>query len=186
MRKTTQAIFAKPQIVVAIDPDAEKNGVATLTTATRKLELRTLSFPETLDYLQHMKRQSEVTGVTYIVVVEAGWLNTGNWHLTKAESIARAAAKGNSVGRNHETGRKLVEMCEHWHIPHDTQKPLILRIKGRNIWSGRDGKITHEELAAFTGITGRTNQEERDAALIAWHYANLPLTKKVTTFVKGK
>jgi hypothetical protein len=124
-----------------------------------------------------MQRQAEVTQQHLIVVVEAGWLNKGNWHLIQAESNARAAAKGNSVGRNHETGRKLVEMCEHWGIPHDAIKPLILRVKGRNIWQGKDGKITHEELAAFTGITGRTNQEERDAMLIAWHYANLPLTK---------
>lgn len=179
-------MLQRPHIIIAIDPDAEKNGVATLTINTRKLNLQTLSFPETLDYLLYLKRQCEVTNEPYIVVIEAGWLNKGNWHLINAESHARAAAKGNSVGRNHETGRKLVEMCEHWHIPHDTQKPLILRIKGRNIWKGRDGKITHEELAAFAGITGRTNQEERDAALIAWHYANLPLTKKVTTFVKGK
>lgn len=179
-------MLQKPRIIIAIDPDAEKNGIATLNVITRKLTLQTLSFPETLDYLLYIKRQCEVTNDPYIVVIEAGWLNKGNWHLIKAESHARAAAKGNSVGRNHETGRKLVEMCEHWHIPNDTVKPLILRIKGRNIWQGRDGKITHEELAIFTGITGRTNQEERDAALLAWNYANLPLTKRVTTFVRTK
>ena len=179
-------IMQKPHIIIAIDPDAELNGIATLTVNTRKLELRSLSFPETLDYLLYIKRQCEVTNTPYIVVVEAGWLNKGNWHLIKAESNARAAAKGNSVGRNHETGRKLVEMCQHWQIPHDTQKPLILRIKGRNIWKGKDGKITHEELSAFATIPTRTNQEERDAALIAWQYANLPFTKSVTTFVKRK
>ena len=179
-------IIQKPHIIIAIDPDAELNGIATLTVNTRKLELRSLSFPETLDYLLYIKRQCEVTNTPYIVVVEAGWLNKGNWHLVKAESHARAAAKGNSVGRNHETGRKLVEMCQHWQIPHDTQKPLILRIKGRNIWKGKDGKITHEELSAFATIPTRTNQEERDAALIAWQYANLPFTKSVTTFVKRK
>jgi hypothetical protein len=72
-------------------------------------------------------------------------------------------------------------MCEHWGISHDIIKPLVLRVKGRNIWRGKDGKITHEELAAFTGITGRTNQEERDAMLIAWNYANLPLSRLFST-----
>lgn len=179
-------ILHKPHIIIAIDPDAEKNGVATLHINTRKMTMQTLSFPETLDYLLYIKRQCEVTNEPYIVVIEAGWLNKGNWHLINAESHARAAAKGNSVGRNHETGRKLVEMCEHWEIPHDIMKPLVLRIKGRNIWQGKDGKITHDELAAITPIKTRTNQEERDAALIAWHYANLPLTKNLTTFVKQK
>lgn len=171
--------FSKPNIIVSIDPDSILNGVCTLTLRTRAITTQSLSFPETLDYLQYIKRQAEVTNSTYIVLVEAGWLNTGNWHLTKAESIARAAAKGNSVGRNHETGRKIIEMCQHWQMPHEEIKPLNLRIKGHNIWKGKDGKITHEELAAFTGIKGRTNQEERDAALIAWNYAGFPLTKKV-------
>ena len=173
--------FSKPNIIVSIDPDSILNGVCTLTLRTRAITTQSLSFPETLDYLQYIKRQAEVTNSTYIILVEAGWPNTGNWHLTKAESIARAAAKGNSVGRNHETGRKLIEMCQHWQMPHEEIKPLNLRIKGHNIWKGKDGKITHEELAAFTGLKGRTNQEERDAALIAWNYAGFPLTKKITT-----
>ena len=171
----------KPNIIVAIDPDCILNGLCTITLRTRAIKTQSLSFAETLDYLQYIKRQAEVTNTTYIILIEAGWLNTGNWHLTKAESIARAAAKGNSVGRNHETGRKIVEMCTHWQMPHEEVKPLPLRIRGRNIWQGKDGKITHDELAEFTGITGRTNQEERDAALIAWNYAGLPLTTKLRT-----
>ncbi|MDR1339587.1 MAG: hypothetical protein LBK58_06010 [Prevotellaceae bacterium] len=39
-------------------------------------------------------------------------------------------------------------------------------------------QITHKELAAFTGITGRNNQEERDAALIAWVWAGLEVKVK--------
>jgi hypothetical protein len=46
------------------------------------------------------------------------------------------------------------------------------------MWHGRDGKITQEEIAAFTGIDGRHNQEERDAALLAWIYAGLPIKAK--------
>lgn len=174
-------MLKRPDIIVAIDPDAEKNGVATLHTHNRHISAQSLTFACTLDYLRYIQRQAEVTQQHLIVVIEAGWLNKGNWHLIQAESNARAAAKGNSVGRNHETGRKLVEMCEHWGISHDIIKPLVLRVKGRNIWRGKDGKITHEELAAFTGITGRTNQEERDAMLIAWNYANLPLSRLFTT-----
>ena len=43
------------------------------------------------------------------------------------------------------------------------------------MWQGKDGKITQQEIASFTGITGRNNQEERDAALLAWVYAGLPI-----------
>ena len=49
---------------------------------------------------------------------------------------------------------------------------------------GKDRKITAEELKAFTGVTGRTNQEGRDAALLAWEYAGLPIKMRPIKFVK--
>lgn len=159
----------KLQVIIAIDPDVEKNGVAYLDCDTRKLELASLSFPDLLDYLFSLKRQAEITGKTYRVLIEAGWLNKSNWHVSPKDTKAVAAAKGNHTGRNQETGRKIVEMCEHWNIPHELVKPLS------KCWKGSDKKITNEELAKFTGIQGRTNQEMRDAALISWIYAGFPV-----------
>jgi hypothetical protein len=44
------------------------------------------------------------------------------------------------------------------------------------VWRGKDRKITQEELAAIVGQElPRTNQEGRDAALLAWVMAGLPL-----------
>jgi hypothetical protein len=63
-------------------------------------------------------------------------------------------------------------MCGHYGIPVTTVKPL------KKTWRGKDGKITREELAYFTRITGRNNQEERDVALIAWVWAGLPVKMK--------
>ena len=68
---------------------------------------------------------------------------------------------------------KLNDMCEHYGIEVMAHAPL------RKCWQGKDGKITHEELAYFTGITGRTNQDERDAGLLAWNYAGMPIRAKV-------
>ena len=165
----------KLQVLIAIDPDVEKNGVAHLECGTRKLEVASLSFPDLLDYLFSLKRQAEVTGKTYRVIIEAGWLIKTNWHVSPKDTKAVAAAKGNHAGRNHETGRKIVEMCEHWNIPYELIRPL------KKCWKGSDRKITHDELAKFTGIKGRTNQEMRDAALISWIYAGFPVksTKKL-------
>lgn len=154
--------------VIAIDPDIEKSGVAFLECSTRKLELTSLTFPQVLEYLRYAQRQAQVKGYSYLVCVEAGWLNKTHWHLSPQCSRQKAAAIGNDVGRNHEVGRKIVEMCQYWGIPCESVKPLSLRSGSTHLWNGKDGKITHEELAAFTGIMGRTNQEERDAALIAW------------------
>lgn len=161
--------------IIGIDPDVDKNGVAFLDCSTKKLKIMTYKFADTIDYLRRVKREAEVSSSHFFVVIEAGWLNKTHWHITPRDTKQSAAAKGNHVGRNHETGRKLAEMCEYFSIPYRLQKPLALKSGGMHIWNSKDGKITHEELASFTGITQRTNQEGRDAALIAWVYAGLPI-----------
>ncbi len=168
----------KEDVIIAIDPDVDKNGVAFLEVESRKLEVTSLTFPQLLDYLQSAKAMSEQTGQTYKVLIEAGWLNKSHWHVNPKDSRRLASAKGNSAGRNHEVGRKIAEMCKHWEIPYELIKPLALKVGGAYLWKGKDGKITHEELAYFTGLMGRTNQEVRDATLIAWSYAKLPIRKK--------
>lgn len=155
----------KNRTIIAIDPDVDKSGVAILTLPQRKLELDTLTFPELLDVI---KRRSDTTA-NLTVVVEAGWLNKSNWHTKQWDNKQVSAAKGVSVGRNHEVGRKIVEMCKHWNISVIEQKPLP------KTWKGKDNKISHQELAEFAPIPKRTNQENRDATLIAWVYANLPI-----------
>jgi hypothetical protein len=162
----------KYDTIVAIDPDVEKSGVAELSPQRRLLEVTNLTFPQLLDYLQARKKMSDVAHTSLIVVVEAGWLNQSNWHLRSKDNARVASAKGNSAGRNHEVGRKIVEMCRHYGIEVIEQRPL------KKCWKGKDGKITHEELASFTGLTGKTNQDARDAALLAWTFANLPIRLK--------
>ena len=159
----------KIDIIIAIDPDVEKNGVAYLNCENKNLEISTLSFPELLDYLRYVQRCAETTQKHLVVVVEAGYMNKGNWHLNPKDTKAAAAAKGNHAGRNHETARKIVEMCKHWQMEVKEVKPL------EKCWKGKDRKITHEELARFTGVMGRTNREGRDAALLAWVYAGFSI-----------
>lgn len=153
--------------IIAIDPDVSRSGVAFLKPATGLLEVSNLTFPQVIDYLQQANWNKGAE--TLIVLIEASWLIQGNWHLSSWERRQRAASKGYDVGRNHETGRKIVEMCRHLGVEVLEHAPL------RKCWRGKDGKITHEELASFTGITGRTNQDARDAALLAWVFSGLPI-----------
>ncbi len=153
--------------IIAIDPGVSRSGVALLKPATGRLEVSNLTFPQVIDYLQQANRNKGAE--TLIVLIEASWLIQGNWHLSSWERRQRAASKGYDVGRNHETGKKIVEMCRHLGIEVLEHAPL------RKCWRGKDGKITHEELASFTGITGRTNQDARDAALLAWVFSGLPI-----------
>lgn len=159
-----QMMPTRPDYIIAIDPDVDRNGVATLHPATKILETQSIAFAPLLDYIQNAAKICKQEHQTLLVIVEAGWLNKGHWHGRSTDNASISLAKGNSTGRNHEVGRKLVECIRHYGIEVVEQKPL------RKTWKGPDGKITHAELAAITSISGRTNQEQRDAALIAWAY----------------
>lgn len=157
----------KYDFIIGIDPDCEKNGVAIVCPATRLLNCECLTFAATIAYLQGCKHRADVLEQNFIVIIEAGWLNRSNWHTHGNAKLA--AAIGRSTGMNHQTGILLAQMCDYYKIPYKLQKPL------KKCWKGKDGKITHAELKAFTGIEGRTNQEERDSALLAWCEAGLPI-----------
>lgn len=155
-------------IIIAIDPDVENSGVARLDVAAKKSWAQTLPFPMLVDYVKDVCRKNKDKRVA--VIVEASWLNSHNWHLTRYDNLAIAAKKGYDEGRNHEAGRKLVECLQYYGIEVKEKQPL------RKIWQGKDRKITHAEITAITGWDKkRSNQEERDAMLLAWNESGLPI-----------
>lgn len=155
--------------IIAIDPDVTKSGVAFLHLPSRELTCEALAFPDLIDSLDAIHKATTDLSEPLTVVVEAGWLNRSNWHTKARENTRMAAAKGRDAGRNHEVGRKIIEMARHMGIETVEQRPL------QKCWQGADRKITAPELAAITGYTRRTSQDMRDAALLAWVYAGLPV-----------
>ncbi len=148
--------------IIAIDPDTEKSGVAIYDNNKDSLELKSLTFPQILELFGDLKEKNDFKA---LVIVEAGWLiSKSNWH--KARGRYRAERIAKNVGANHESGRKIVEMARYYNLTTIEQKPL------RKSWKGRDGKITADEFKELTGYSKRTNQDERDAGLIALKYRN--------------
>lgn len=142
-------------MVIGIDSDVTKSGVAVLN--CKNLKLYNFSFFELFDFLKANKNQIK------IVKVEAGYLNSkSNFH--GAKNIQTAARIGKNVGACNEVAKKIVEMCEYCDIPVKEVKPF------KKVW--KSGKISHVELFAqliFRDVgcdVSRTNQEQRDAALI--------------------
>jgi len=163
----------KPNYIVAIDPDCDKSGVAFLEVASKRLNVTSMTFPLLLDFLIETRKMCIESRKTLVVYVEAGWINASNWHLGKRDNSRVAAAKGNSVGRNHETAHKIAEMCRHYELELEEVRPL------KKCWNSKDGKITHAEIAQFVPrFPSRSNQEMRDAALICWYYAGFPIRIK--------
>lgn len=159
----------KYQHIIGIDPDVEKSGLALLDTETRKIEFSSFRFPELLDYLQKIKQVYIEQNQSLIVVVEAGWMNSiSNYHYSKNARSGQRISK--NVGANHEVGKIIIKMCQHYKIDVEAMKPL------KKCWKGKDRKITHDEIQSFTGIKStRSNQEERDAILLAWVYVGFPI-----------
>lgn len=166
--------------IVGIDPDCERSGIAIVDIDGRELmEAGTLDFFSLMEKLRNFRLWTDSMHKHFAVIIEGGWLNKGNWHLgshifgmKNFMSLSKAAEIGRATGRNHQTGMLIEQMCEHMGLEHETVKPL------KKCWQGKDGKITAEELKAITGYHARTNQDARDAALLAWYHAGLPIRVK--------
>jgi len=142
-------------LVIGIDPDVSKSGVACINKKTKTFELKTLTFFELFEYLElHKEFIKEVR-------IEASWLiKKTNWHNDK-KGTGVASRIGSKTGANHETGRKIVEMCIHKAIPFIQVMPL------KKHWKGTEGKITHKEIERLIpNFPKKSNQEQRDAMLL--------------------
>lgn len=169
----------KPQIIIGIDPDVYASGLGiinTTSTAGLTVDYMTLPLPKLVEQLAEAYTYPYPTACPVRIFIEAGWLNKGNWHLNPHDSKKLAAAKGRQAGRNHQLGLDLCALLDHRGIPHTEVLPLI------KCWKGKDRKITHEELDTIvrwvngTGLPrSRSNQEERDALLLAWEKSGLPI-----------
>nr|DAO46336.1 MAG TPA: HOLLIDAY JUNCTION RESOLVASE [Caudoviricetes sp.] len=157
------------KLIIGIDPDNKKSGVALVANTTREVKVMKMDFPSLIDYLRECKEIMRYPEV----VIEGGWLNKSNWHvLGKYMSAQKAAAIGRNAGMNHQTGILLEEYCKHLELDVKVVKPL------KKCWRGQDGKITQEEAEYFMGKLPRMNQDQRDALLLAWVYAGHPVKVK--------
>ena len=140
-------MIGKADIIIGIDPDVSKSGVGVVSRERKGVEVFSRSFPELLEYL----KMAATTYTSVVVVVEASWKISTNWHTGRGDSIRTAARKGKDAGRCHEVGRKIVECARYYGLE------VVERLPLKKIWKGKDGKITDAEIKAFMPIQGRTN-----------------------------
>jgi len=139
-------------LYIGIDPDVDKSGFAVWNKPAQKFEsIEALGLAEIMSFFQVMKISIE------IVVIEAGYMNKGNRHTFKGQTVAAAAKTGENVGRNHQRGMDIVEILEWMRIPYRLQKPST-----KNSWKN-DEKIFQK----MTGVKGG-NPEKRDAAMLVF------------------
>lgn len=147
-----ETILKKTKLLIGIDPDTEKSGFAAYQDKD-SFTLHNYTFFELFDRLQRLSK-SEIFKTE--VFIEAGWLNKSNWHKISNGSAAINANIGLRTGANHEVGRKIVEMCQYLGLKHHLIKPT-------------KSKVNAETFKAITNYQGRTNQEQRDSAMLVWN-----------------
>lgn len=165
--------MSKYDVIIGIDPDIKKSGYAKIETKTGIVQsIGNWDLSKLFGVIASDLKLAQYSGQKILVVVEAAYLASHhNWHLGSGFITKhKAASIGYDTGRNHETGRAIIEFCKYIGIDVKGQIPL------RKCWSGPDGKITHEEIVKLTKLDKKkTNQEVRDALLIAWVNSNLPM-----------
>ena len=135
----------KEQIIIGIDPDVDRNGIAMLDMSTHSLQVQMLAFPNLLDFIKEKYRQfAEIDKWDFKVIIEAGWMNRGNYHIQRWQGKQGIASLGVDQGRNEQVSRTIGQMMEHWGIPYEFKRPLP------KCWHGKDRKITKEELEEIT------------------------------------
>ena len=146
------------KILIAIDPDVKKNGVAYLQKRTpfneQMFNVEALTFFELFDMLKEKKKEFDIE-----VYIEAGWNNKkSNFHSKPTQSKAVGEKISKSVGRNHETGLKIVEMCEYLNLPYILITPRASKMRSSRAFFQMTG----------VKVSGEFKQEMIDAGLLIW------------------
>ncbi len=140
-------------LYIGIDPDTKESGVAIWD--GKRLELSCCTFFELFPILRDLTNFKKEVKSDIKVIIECGFLHPkSNWH-NERQGVRVAARIGKNTGANHETARKIIEMCEYLTIPYEMVKPV-------------NHKLGAKEFKKLTGYQLRTNQEARDAAMLVW------------------
>lgn len=169
-------------LLVGIDPDTKASGWACIDLSDRTVHLETLPFMDILSLLTEWRREVDDhyldEAYSYRFVVEDIWRVAHNWHVSPRDNRLTISKKGYHLGRCSMVGQLIYEAIGAHFFPRIAQPPL------RKVWRGIDGKISHDELLELCekhdlklppSKQKQTNQEERDALLLALHHIATPI-----------
>lgn len=142
-------------LVIGIDPDLVKSGVAVSFNGSLS-QLYALSFPELLEFAK-AKHVEHGNRVEFIVEEVEADKTTYNRKKTNEHQMRKIAQ---NVGQVKAVKRVLVECLQHEGIPVRLVRPLRGEYK-------KQAKNDAKYFNRITGWTSGSNQDKRDAALLA-------------------
>lgn len=156
--------------IIAIDPDIEKNGICVI--SNNRVELFSFNF-STLAFVffKNLRGQLDSNpGLKIKLFVEAGFLNKIYFNPYNKNQLAIGKINRN-IGENHAASKLIIESAKYYNLD-----PIpCFPVKSTN-YRDRGKKITHPQFVRMIERNNLicnvevTNQEIRDAALIAVTY----------------
>ena len=145
----------QPKVVIGIDPDLVKSGVAE-TVNGKIMNLHALAFPQLIEFAkeQYKAHQNQVTFIVEEVEADKATYSRKDTNQHQMLKIAQ------NVGQVKGVKRVLVECLLHEGIPVRLVKPLKGTYKKK---AKADAKFFNQ----LTGWTGSSNEDKRDAGLLA-------------------
>ena len=134
-------------LILGLDPGSS-TGVATFIDGAL-VHLRTVDPAEMIDAIRLANPQR--------VIFEDSRLQSHTW--TQAKTRAAALKMARNVGEIDAWCKLIVATCDRLSIAAHGISP-----------KGKGAKLDATQFAAATGWVGRSNEHERDAAMVAWKY----------------
>ena len=141
----------KSTIKIGIDPDLVKSGVA-LVKDGKLMELHALGFPQLLEFAQAFKEEA------LFIIENVEYDKTTYKRPNTTPAMMRKIAQ--NVGMVKGTARHLISCLEYMGCKVVKVKPLTGMVKRK---AKKDGEFFNKTF----GWKGRTNEDKRDAALLA-------------------
>ena len=162
---------ASPKVYIGLDM-GETTGIAVWFVNTKKLTLYSLTFIEFLDYFYEkvleIKKKYNVILVIEDVIANSPvfkakfcYENTKNADGSAAshnQKIGAVCKYAERVGAVKEKTKTIIELCKRYNIQTILKRPT----------KGSLTKLSHEQFVKMTGYKGRSNNHERDAAVMIY------------------
>ena len=153
----------KKSLLIGIDPDTEASGWAVVNLNDRTIHLDTMPFLSVLDQLNFFETLCSLhehrgeKECAYRFVLEDIWSTAHNWHASPKDNHRVVAKKGYHLGRCAMVGELLRDAIQ----AKEFHSEILEVCRRHNL------TLPKSKLA-------RTNQEERDALLLAIHHLATP------------
>lgn len=137
-------------IIIGIDPDTNESGVAVIRGGAIA-HITTMNLFTLFEYIRGLQPNN--------VCISAGWLNKVTNFQNREVEVRVRERISERIGANHEIGKQIALYCHEHGISYTLVRPIGKKVNSR-------------QFGALTGYVGRTNQEERDAAMAALFYVD--------------